>query len=44
LNPDGTLVHAVEDSGLASDAIEIGERAAHTILQKAGKDFFASWA
>ncbi len=44
LNPDGTVVHAVEDSGLASDAIQIGERAARNILEKAGKDFFASWS
>lgn len=44
LSPDGTVVHAIEDSGSSNDATQIGERAARNILEKAGKDFFASWA
>ncbi len=44
LSPDGTVVHDIEDQGPASDAVQIGQRAALRIREKAGKDFFASWA
>ena len=44
LNPYGTVVHTIEDHGPVGDAVEIGQRSALKIREKAGKDFFASWA
>ncbi|MER0237212.1 hydroxymethylbilane synthase [Fulvimarina sp. MAC8] len=43
LRPDGTEVHEAHDEGDADDAIVIGERAARTVLEAAGPNFFDGW-
>ncbi|QRM53453.1 hydroxymethylbilane synthase [Sinorhizobium sp. BG8] len=44
LTPDGTRFHEVEETGHASAAAMVGERAGVRIREEAGSSFFESWS